>query len=204
MIWEWVCSWCKGFVIISLSSISWWCILILLMHSVTSALFIMCVKLCSGAAESLFQENLVKQRLKTDILFLTMATSIQMKLSPFNTLGKLWVGVEQQASPCSQDTAEPLSSFLPFRPLSSVLSPFASQPPQKTADCFHPPAAPAKGTEGSVSGSSSFWAALKFPNFHFPELKQQSGQVNTTKAGHRGQGMLFPSKWNQSRQDYKS
>lgn len=76
--------------------------------------------------------------------------------------------------------------------MSSVLSPFASQPPQKTADCFHPPAAPAKGTEGSVSGSGSFWAALEFPNLHFPELKQQNAQVNTTKAGHRGQGMLFP------------
>lgn len=38
-------------------------------------------------------------------------------------------------------------AFLPCQPLSSVLSPFASQPPQRTVDCFHPPAAPAKGTQ---------------------------------------------------------
>lgn len=43
-----------------------------------------------------------------------------------------------------------------------------------------------------MSGGGSFWAALDFPNVHFPELKQQHGQVNTTKASHRGQGMLFP------------
>lgn len=87
---------------------------------------------------------------------------------------------------CAHKRNKPLSSFLPFQLLSSILSPFASQPLQKTVDCFHPPAAPAKGTkEVSMNGSDSFWPAMQFPSFHVPTLDQQRGsQVITTQAGH--------------------
>lgn len=87
---------------------------------------------------------------------------------------------------CAHKRNKPLSSFLPFQLLSSILSPFASQPLQKTVDCFHPPAAPAKGTkEVSMNGSDSFWPAMQFPSFHIPTLDQQRGsQVITTQAGH--------------------
>lgn len=87
---------------------------------------------------------------------------------------------------CAHKRNKPLSSFLPFQLLSSILSPFAFQPLQKTVDCFHPPAAPAKGTkEVSMNGSDSFWPAMQFPSFHVPTLDQQRGsQVITTQAGH--------------------
>lgn len=87
---------------------------------------------------------------------------------------------------CAHKRNKPLSSFLPFQLLSSILSPFAFQPLQKTVDCFHPPAAPAKGTkEVSMNGSDSFWPAMQFPSFHIPTLDQQRGsQVITTQAGH--------------------
>lgn len=95
--------------------------------------------------------------------------------------------------PCAHKRYKSLSSFLPFQLLSSILSPFASQPLQKTVDCFHPPAAPAKGTkEVSMNGSDSFWPTVQFPSFHIPTLNQQRGQVIITQAGHGDQGILIP------------
>lgn len=96
--------------------------------------------------------------------------------------------------PCAHKRYKPLSSFLPFQLLSSILSPFASQPLQKTVDCFHPPAAPAKGTkEVSMNGSDSFWPTVQFPSFHIPTLKSAKRPGNHHSSWAWGPGHTYSS-----------